>query len=205
MEMERWTLNSDSKLLNKSGRNLYISDLHFDHERILFVDRRKFSSVSEMNAYMVNEWNSSVTVEDTVWILGDISLKLTETAIQCVSHLCGHKHLILGNHDKRRNMSVYNELFESVSTYETIHDEGLLVSLFHYPIESWEGMTYGSVHIHGHTHGNMWDAAPKPNRYNAWCKQLQYRPRPLSWFLESYGYYPNYYRRIADECARQSV
>ena len=50
----------------------YISDLHFSHKNILSFDNRPFFAVAEMNEAIINNWNSVVSVNDEVYILGDM-------------------------------------------------------------------------------------------------------------------------------------
>ena len=177
-------------------RTLYIADLHLDHYNMIKIDRRPFSSVEEMNRVIVNSWNEEVNDGDDVWVLGDVCMKLTPAVRECLSQMKGSKHLVIGNHDKVGKYSDYYEFFEDILDYATFRDSGLQVCLFHYPIESWDRMLYGSVHLHGHVHGNLWDTTPRPNRYNAWVKRLDWRPRTLEWFMKKFGYQPDYYKNL---------
>lgn len=51
--------------------NFYISDCHFGHKNIVAYDHRPFFSVDEMDAEMIRNWQSVVSDNDTVYILGD--------------------------------------------------------------------------------------------------------------------------------------
>ena len=87
--------------------NYYISDLHLFHEAVIRFDNRPFVSLDEMHKAMVEKWNSKVTNGDTVYILGDVSLRgKNEDLIALVATLKGKKVLIRGNHD---DISDYNE------------------------------------------------------------------------------------------------
>ena len=55
--------------------NYYISDLHLLHENVLRFDNRPFESIKEMQETIVNNWNRKVTNGDTVYILGDVSMR----------------------------------------------------------------------------------------------------------------------------------
>ena len=55
--------------------NIWItSDLHLCHDREFLYEPRGFSSIDEMNAAVVTNWNNSVAVEDDVYVLGDLML-----------------------------------------------------------------------------------------------------------------------------------
>lgn len=50
-----------------------ISDMHFGHPNIIKYENRPFSSVEEMDAAIMNNWNATVGKDDKVFILGDVS------------------------------------------------------------------------------------------------------------------------------------
>lgn len=49
----------------------YIADILFSHENILKLEHRPFESLDEMNENIINNWNASVSENDTVYVLGD--------------------------------------------------------------------------------------------------------------------------------------
>ena len=51
--------------------NFYIGDPHLGHEAIIRLCNRPFADVDEMNEAIVCNWNSAVTNQDTVYVLGD--------------------------------------------------------------------------------------------------------------------------------------
>ena len=53
--------------------NYYISDLHLGHTNVIKFDKRPFSNIEEMENKIIENWNSRVTKQDTVYILGDFS------------------------------------------------------------------------------------------------------------------------------------
>ena len=56
--------------------NLYISDLHFGHTNVIRFDHRPFADVDKMDHCMIKLWNSRVSAEDDVYIIGDFVLNL---------------------------------------------------------------------------------------------------------------------------------
>ena len=79
--------------------NYYISDLHWSHRNILAFDNRPYFTIDEMNAALIHNWNSVVTSEDSVYVLGDMSWDTKENTLNMLSKLNGKKYLIRGNHD----------------------------------------------------------------------------------------------------------
>lgn len=49
----------------------FTSDEHFDHVKIIEYCNRPFSSVYEMNNFMIEQWNNIVNDRDTVYVLDD--------------------------------------------------------------------------------------------------------------------------------------
>lgn len=140
------------------GRKLiyYIADTHFGDERVMRLAQRPFTSVNQMNNYLCGKWNAKVGGDDTVYILGDFAFD--DVAAQKIFPLLnGHKHLILGNHDKLNVESL--NMFESINQIVTVFDEGRSVCLCHYPLLSYENSVYGGYHIFGHIHNNQSDLA----------------------------------------------
>lgn len=84
----------------------FTSDHHFGHANILVYEdalRRnthgvRFQSVSDMDAYLIDQWNAAVSPTDTVYHLGDLSYKYA-TIEEVLPFLNGKITLIVGNHD----------------------------------------------------------------------------------------------------------
>ena len=140
------------------GLNLYISDLHFGHSNVINFDHRPFADREEMDSVMIRLWNSGVTDEDHVYIIGDFCYRSGNTADWYLRQLKGHKHLIIGNHDgdtlKNEKAMIY---FESVEKMMHVSDNGKQICLCHFPIAEWNGYHKGHWHIYGHIHGRLDD------------------------------------------------
>lgn len=141
--------------------NYYISDLHLLHENVLRFDNRPFESLVQMQNIIVDKWNHKVTNGDTVYILGDVSIRgKKEDLISIVATLKGRKILIKGNHDDVSDYR-YQQLFQEVVDYKEIHDsvdgQNYDLALCHYPIFSWKKMGRGTILLYGHTHDSAED------------------------------------------------
>lgn len=137
--------------------NIFItSDLHFGHANILKYnpDTRKYRDVNHMNTEMIREWNSSVTDEDLVYILGDVAFCNVNDAVAIMRQLRGQKILIAGNHDtKLIQHAKFRECFLEIHQYHTLSFEGKRICMFHYPIFDHDQAHRGSIMLHGHRHG----------------------------------------------------
>lgn len=135
----------------------FTSDTHFWHKGIIDYCKRPFSSVEAMNETLIENWNSRVQPSDTIYFLGDFSFGNREHTEEVLRRLNGHKHLIVGNHDrhgrhtkKKNDPFPWDFWFNSVADYRRINVEGMKFVLCHFPFASWER---GYVNLHGHTHG----------------------------------------------------
>lgn len=133
------------------------SDIHFFHKSSLkfCATSRPFSDVDEMNEAIVSNHNSMVSPQDTTYILGDITFGRVGPTIDLLNQMNGNKILIIGNHDKDAlRKDKFRECFESIHDYVSLKYKGHDIYMFHYPIASWNKKHYGSMHLHGHLHGN---------------------------------------------------
>lgn len=103
----------------------FTADPHFSHTNVLRYCRRPFKDVQEMDNELIKRWNSVVKPEDTVYILGDFSLKGSEDVDwyrRILKKLPGEKHLILGNHDTLKPFTYIDVGFASVHTHLHLND-----------------------------------------------------------------------------------
>lgn len=137
----------------------FISDLHLFHKNSIKFDNRPFKDIEEMHNEIIKRWNSVVTKEDTVYILGDISFGLAKETISIIKQLNYKElHLIVGNHDtKLLKDKHFRNLFVEICDYkELIIDCGVGIVMCHYPIPCFKNHYYDWFHLYGHTH-NSWE------------------------------------------------
>ena len=133
--------------------NFYISDLHFGHANVINFDHRPFSDRTEMDRVLIKFWNERVDANDDIFIVGDFCYRSEHPADWYLKRLKGHKHLIIGNHDKE---TLENETamsyFESVDKMMHVVDGDKHICLCHFPIAEWNGYYKGHWHVYGHIH-----------------------------------------------------
>jgi calcineurin-like phosphoesterase family protein len=138
----------------------FTADTHLGHQNIIRHCNRPFASAEEMGEVLLRNWNTRVTDEDEVYILGDLMYfcKEPEGYLQQIK---GRKHLIVGNHDATwmRRMTKhgldYLHYFQSIQPYLELKLEGRDLVLSHYPIMDWNGMHHGTYHLFGHIHNDV--------------------------------------------------
>lgn len=135
----------------------FTSDLHAFHKNIIEYDNLPFKSLEEYRNTIINEWNSKISPEDEVYLLGDIAVGGTNGQIyEFIQRLNGKKYLIQGNHDHRTitKCKYLRNCFEWIQWHYVFDYGKYRFHLYHCPIESWFNMnTMKSIHLHGHSHG----------------------------------------------------
>ena len=133
----------------------FTADLHFYHEKIIRHCSRPFRDVQEMNEKIIQNWNNTVSPDDEVFLLGDVTMKGPEQAFAVLSRLSGKKYLIRGNHDyfiDNHEWQNYSWVFQWVKDYHELIWNNQKFVLFHFSIVEWAGFYKGSIHLHGHQH-----------------------------------------------------
>ena len=146
---------------------IYItSDTHFSHSTMIQKSWRPFKSVTEMNQVIIDNWNNTVSDDDTVYFLGDFAFSKDKEVI--LSQLRGNIIMVKGNHDKlsltrKRNI---------ILTFK-----GYLIELVHRPEDV---VAEADIVIHGHIHkaGQQQYNLPA-HYYNANCEFHKYKPKAL--------------------------
>lgn len=145
------------------------SDTHYNHSNICrgttnwrkpdgsipIKETRDFKSLDLMNDMIVDNINQYVKQDDVLIHLGDWSFGGFEFVQKFRERIiCKNIHLILGNHDHHieNNRENIQSLFSSVSHYNTLVLDKRNIRLLHYPIDSWDGLNKGDIHLHGHCH-----------------------------------------------------
>ena len=159
-------------IANKKGNlpDVWItSDTHYNHSNICrgttnwrkpdgsipIKETRDFKSLDLMNDMIVDNINQYVKQDDILIHLGDWSFGGFEYIRKFRERIiCKNIHLILGNHDHHieNNRENIQSVFLSVSHYNTLVLGKRNIKLMHYPIDSWDGLNKGNIHLHGHCH-----------------------------------------------------
>jgi len=145
----------------------FYSDPHFGHARIIEYSSRPFSSIENMNAALVINYNTHIHPNDTVLWLGDCFLCKVEDAKAIMSSLNGTKILVKGNHDKSKT-AMCEIGFTAVADELTLSIAGRKVIARHVP-----QYIKGAVTLHGHTHSKE---RRNNNRIHVGVDAWDYRP-----------------------------
>lgn len=154
----------------------FTSDSHYDHKNIIKYCKRPFSSVEEMNQGLIDNWNSVVGKDDTVFHLGDVTFGGNTNLIKYVSQLNGHIILIKGNHDRKLQQSICAKLFDYTCQQLTLNIDGITVFLNHFPFLCFSGTykTDKSIQLFGHIHSGSLSSGPDIDRFMQYGTLNQY-------------------------------
>ncbi len=159
-------MNSQIKITGDFSKVWFTADDHFGHGNIIEYCNRPFETVEEMDAKLIDNWNSTIKPGDTVYHLGDFTLGDMNVAREYFSLLNGSINILSNpwHHDARWLSGDYfsNSYTEVVKlppmvVLEIPQRKGypIAIILCHYPLERWDRKHYGSIHLHGHCHGNL--------------------------------------------------
>lgn len=136
----------------------FTADLHIGH--LFAQNSRGYTDKDEMHEDMIAKWNTVISPNANVFILGDISFAKPDVTISILGQLNGQLHLIRGNHDKKLPSIVLN-LFTTINDVKEIYVRDLNSSrktrifMSHYSHQVWNMSHYGAYHLFGHSHGSL--------------------------------------------------
>ena len=87
----------------------FTSDLHLGHRAVIEMNDRPFSDIEEMNKVLIDNINTRVKQNDTLYILGDLSFRIPlSEANRLIQQIqCKNKYLLILNNDKNYYPSLF--------------------------------------------------------------------------------------------------
>jgi len=126
----------------------FTADEHYGHTKIIKYCNRPFSSVEEMDEFIITAHNDVVRAGDLVVHVGDFAL--SKDVGKYMSRLNGERFFIRGSHDRwMGNMQVPYIWERKIG--------GQWVVCCHYAMRTWPRSHYGSWQLFGHSHGKLKD------------------------------------------------
>lgn len=165
----------------------FIGDTHFGCEALLSI-RTAFRSTQEMDNFILDNWESRVTNNDHVYILGDLFDRSFQNPESYFPRMPGQKYLILGNHDpdwiSLVDPALMDSCFLEIKNMLLIERINCYLTLCHYPMLEWYNSNCDAtsylIHAHIHTRRN------RPS----FAYIQQFLPRALNCCPEINHYYP---------------
>lgn len=148
-------MNLKGVLKIENPDNIYFtSDLHFNHTNIIKYCDRPFKNVSHMNEVLIQNWNKTVSSQDTVYVLGDFAYGTELEWNRLLQRLNGMKVLIMGNHDYHGSIPI-NKFHNIHEGFINVMIDKQLITLSHYPMLSWFQSHRGAWNLFGHWHNGL--------------------------------------------------
>lgn len=162
--------------INQDPNQIFIwSDLHYGHDpkwEIPIWKQRGYDSSRDHDQGLIKNWNSKVSENSTVFLLGDSAFgKDAERNLRYLFNVLNFRHLYIcfGNHH-----AGIRQIFESLDdnilqigqktivfcpNYIEAYINSKPVVLSHYAILNFNGSGKGAIHCFGHSHGNLKNSA----------------------------------------------
>jgi len=147
----------------------FSSDFHIGHKNICGPKISKwkegfrtFDSIQDMNDDIINNINTYVKYDDTLYFLGDFAFgdhkKIPEYRNRII---CKNIHICIGNHDEgysnNTDIRSYKDSFSSVNDTIKFSINGQSFFLSHYAHRIWPASHKGTIHLYGHSHNSIPD------------------------------------------------
>jgi len=142
--------------------------------------------------------NAVISDNDDYYDLGDVAYRCNaDYVMERLRRLNGKIHVILGNHDKPLrqavNRGMADDLIKSgklhiiggtdpnvISAYQTVY-KGTKLVLSHYAYRTWPQSFRGSIHLFGHSHGNL---SPFYRSFDCGVDANEFKPLSFDFVME---------------------
>ena len=130
------------------------SDYHLNHNKDFIYKARGFECVEDMNEEIIKRHNEVVGWDDDIYLLGDLMLMNDEEGIKYLRRLNGRIHIIIGNHDSDKRLSLYSTLnnVEEIEYAQRLQFSKFTFFLSHYPLCANFGKRNNTINLCGHLH-----------------------------------------------------
>lgn len=173
-------------------KNIFFwGDLHIGHSNAYKFQSatsdkrmREFYHIDHAEQLMIDNYNAIVKTDDIVYFLGDICFGKERGASVLSKMVKGSKHLIMGNHDNKGDISFYREYFDKV--YGVLYLPRIKCILSHIPVHPiflgpqvhLNNETRFNFNITGHTHDYhiRKEGKKDPAYLNSCVEVVNYKP-----------------------------
>lgn len=135
-------------------KTFIIADTHFGDPSIIVSIGRDFKTVKEMDDFMIEKWNSVVSLEDDIIVAGDFIRKDDKEYVENIlKRLNFHTlELVVGNHDTEKLIDIMRDYSKNINIYNypIVKDNFWIIS--HEPMFVNERTVW--INIFGHVHNN---------------------------------------------------
>ena len=156
-------------------KRFIISDLHFGHENVIKYCNRPFIDAEDMDNKLIENWNSVVSKNDIVYVLGDFTLSRRMDVIKhYVQALNGFKVLVMGNHDTRKPKDYIEAGFTQATRKPIMIESGVI--FMHEPFADDRFIADNYIYFFGHVHDNPAYRDFSSNSFCVCVERCNYEP-----------------------------
>lgn len=137
------------------GSPRILEEAHYSHTNIIRFCERPFATIREMDEALIANYNECVKPGDDVYHLGDFSF--ARNPAEVFYRLNGNKHLILGNHDWKRERELKKLPWGWIKHVYNLRAAGKKIWLSHFAHRAWPAGHHGAIHLYGHSHSQLPD------------------------------------------------
>lgn len=157
--------------------NVFItSDTFFGRE--LAAVEGGFENAEDMEEAIIDNWNSKVKINDTVYHLGNFGWDPISTE-SALAQMNGKIHFIGGSYDKHLSEISLVKVGRHVLLPPIVEVSKLNLVLSHWPLAEWANREGGSIHLHGGAKLDFME-----NRFCANIKNWNWNPIDLEFIKE---------------------
>lgn len=157
----------------------FTAETHFNDPEVITYEHlgkriRPWDTVEEQNQIIIDNWNSRVQPEDTVYHMGDVYDTNTANSAELIDKLNGRKILIRGDKDMDP-VEKYLEHFDQVHNppyVVEINGSRYVLSHFYISKDQLDQLDC-SVNIHSHLHA---DSLPDPRYFSVSLERTDFYP-----------------------------
>lgn len=156
------------------GKIYFIGDLHLGDETIIKLERRPFKNSYEQTDVCVANWNSLITDDDVVYVVGDfLDAHYSPYHLAKIQTLKGKKYLIRGNHD-----TLSDEFYRKECNFINVYDNPILIDDFwiisHDP--KYINRYFPYANIFAHVHNSPMYKTHSPRHYCVSAERINFFP-----------------------------
>jgi len=149
------------------------SNQQFGRPGAIKAYKRPFDSVNEMNSELIEAWNSEVSAEDIVYVLGNFAWD-PETAEVILKNLNGEIVIISGEYDKAitdiSEMVNINFLYNAIEYHPEVN-----AVMSYWPLVDWPNKSKKAYSFIGHP-SQKYKTNHKSRIINCSCDNWEFKP-----------------------------
>lgn len=158
----------------------FTSDWHLYHTNIIKYSHRPFRDYKHMNKMLLQNYFDTVKTGDTVFFLGDFTFgrqSRYDEIVDIVKQITDgiNFHVILGNHDHERIVSLFKKYATSVEKLKEIKIGDQSITMCHYPMVSYKRSHRNAWQLYGHHHRSTADIV-QGKKWNVCVDTTHFKP-----------------------------